>query len=44
MSFYTAQFGTGFQLLAASRITRHKEYPVVFCHAFALFYDTSGYI
>ena len=44
MSFYTAQFGNGFQLLVASRITRHREYFVVFCHAFLLLYDTSGYI
>ena len=44
MGFYTAQFGNGFQLLVASRIARHREYLVVFCRAFVLLYDTSGYI
>ena len=44
MGFYAAQFGNGLQLLVANRITRHRKYLVVFCHAFVLLYDTFGYI
>lgn len=44
VDFYTAQLGNGFQLLVASRVTRHGEYFIISCHTPVLLYYLSGNI